>query len=78
MITCREVVELVTDYLEDALDPADRMRFERHIAICPPCRGYLAQMRNTLQVAGRLDEESLSPEARETLMHAFRGWKAAR
>lgn len=75
MMSCREVVKLVTEYLEETLAPEDRVRFERHVAICPPCRGYLTQMRQTLRVAGSLSEESLSPDAREALMHAFRDWK---
>ena len=75
MLSCREVVQLVTEYLEDTMAPETRLRFERHIAICPPCRGFLGQMRETLRVTGELTEESLSPEARETLLEAFRDWK---
>lgn len=74
MLSCREVVQLVTEYLEDTMAPETRLRFERHIAICPPCRGFLGQMRETLRVTGELTEESLSPEARETLLEAFRDW----
>ena len=74
MLSCREVVQLVTEYLEDTMAPETRLRFERHIAICPPCRGFLGQMRETLRVSGKLTEESLSPEARETLLEAFRDW----
>jgi anti-sigma factor RsiW len=75
-LTCRELVEIVTDYLEGTLDPADRERFEAHIAICDPCTGYLAQMRRTLRTLGRVPEESLSPAARETMLHLFRGWRS--
>ena len=71
---CRELVELVTDYLEDRLSPIDRARFEAHLAECEPCRTYLEQFRQTIRVLGRLPEESLSPEAREALLTAFRGW----
>ena len=74
MLSCREVVQLVTEYLEDTMAPETRLRFERHIAICPPCRSFLGQMRETLRVTGELTEESLSPEARETLLEAFRDW----
>ena len=77
MLSCRELVRLVTDYVEGALTPDERLRFERHIAICPPCRAYLAQMRATLAVSGELTEESISPEAREHLLAAFRDWNAA-
>ena len=71
---CRELVELVTDYLEDRLSPIDRARFEAHLTECEACRTYLEQFRQTIRVLGRLPEESLSPEAREALLTAFRGW----
>ena len=71
---CRELVELVTEYLEDRLSPIDRARFEAHLAECEACRTYLEQFRQTIRVLGRLPEESLSPEAREALLTAFRGW----
>jgi anti-sigma factor RsiW len=71
---CRELVELVTDYLEDRLSPADRGRFEAHIGECEYCEAYLDQMRQTIRTLGRLPEESLSPEAREALTIAFRDW----
>ena len=71
---CRELVELVTDYLEDRLSPIDRARFEAHLTECEACRTYLEQFRQTIRVLGRLPEESLSPEAREALQTAFRGW----
>lgn len=71
---CRELVELVTDYLEDRLSPRDRERFEAHLADCDACRAYLEQFRQTVRVLGRLPEESLSADARERLLAAFRGW----
>ena len=71
---CRELVELITDYLEDRLSPIDRARFEAHLAECEACRTYLEQFRQTIRVLGRLPEESLSPEAQNALLNAFRGW----
>lgn len=71
---CRELVELVTDYLEDRLTPIDRARFEAHLATCDACRTYLDQFRQTVRTLGRLPEESLPPEARKALLAAFRGW----
>ena len=59
---CRELVEVITDYLEDRLSPVDRARFEAHLAECEACRTYLEQLRQTIRVLGRLPEESLSPE----------------
>jgi anti-sigma factor RsiW len=73
---CQELVELVTDYLEDRLSPVDRMRFEAHIAECEYCATYLEQMRQTIRTLGRIPEESLTDDARETLMEAFRSWRA--
>jgi anti-sigma factor RsiW len=71
---CRELVELLTDYLEDRLSPADRARFENHLADCEACRTYFEQFRETIRALGRLPEESLSSEAREALLAALRGW----
>jgi anti-sigma factor RsiW len=74
-LTCQELVELVTMYLEAALSPADRDRFEAHLVRCAGCRAYLQQMRQTIRLAGTLSENDLSDEARETLLGAFRSWK---
>lgn len=74
-LTCRELVELVTDYLEATLGAEDRTRFELHLSYCGWCRTYLAQMREVLERAGELTEESLEPEARDALLELFRGWK---
>jgi anti-sigma factor RsiW len=74
-LSCRELVELVTDYLERALPPGDRARFERHLAECPGCTAHLQHLRVTLRAAGRLAEASLPGDAREALLRAFRGWK---
>ena len=71
---CRELVDLITDYLEDRLSPVNRARFEAHLAECDACRTYLEQFRQTIRVLGRLPEESLSPQARSTLLAAFRDW----
>ena len=74
---CRELVELVTDYLEGRLTEADRARFDAHIAECPYCATYLEQMRQTIRALGRIPEESLSPAARGALLSAFRDWRRA-
>ena len=71
---CRELVELITDYLENRLSTRDRTRFEAHLADCEACRTYLEQFRHTVRALGRLPEESLSSDATETLIAAFRGW----
>jgi anti-sigma factor RsiW len=74
-ITCQEVVELVNDYLDGAL-PADRTAlFEQHINFCDGCVWYVDQLRTTIDATGRIREEDLSPETRERLLSAFRGWR---
>jgi anti-sigma factor RsiW len=74
-LECRELVELVTDYLEGALAPDERVRFERHLAGCDGCTAYLRQVRATLRAAGRATERSIPDGVRDRLMDAFRGWK---
>src|SRR5205814_827900 len=59
-LTCRELVQLITDYLEGGLSRRDRRRFERHLRGCDGCTTYVEQMRETVRVAGALGEEDLS------------------
>ncbi len=75
-MSCRELVELVTEYLEGTLSRRDRKRFEAHIAGCPHCTTYLHQMREVIATLGRLTVDSIAPRAREELLAAFRGWKS--
>ena len=76
---CRDVVELMTDYLEGALAPADLARFEDHIAGCGGCRAYLEQMRKTLEVTGRIaSAEPLPASLERELTAAFRDWHSKR
>lgn len=78
VITCRELVELVTEYLEQTLPPDGRTRFELHLAICPGCAAYVRQLGATLGAAGKLSGRSLPDEARDRLLSAFRDWKRGR
>lgn len=71
-IACNELVELLTDYLEGALPPADVKAVEAHLATCPACARYLAQMRATIEALGSVPLETLSDEACDTLLAAFR------
>ena len=71
-LTCRELVELVTDYLEDALDADDRARFEAHVSGCQGCRAYLGQMRATIWAAGHLCERTATPTTSDALLETFR------
>ena len=75
-LVCQQVVELVTDYLEGALSATDRRRFEAHLAGCPNCTEYLAQMRETIRLAGRLTPEDLTDGMRSDLTDLYRRWRA--
>jgi anti-sigma factor RsiW len=75
-LSCRDLVELVSDYLEGALPPADHTRFDAHIAGCGNCAAYVRQMRETLVLLGTLPTEALSQEAEDELRAAFRDWRA--
>jgi anti-sigma factor RsiW len=74
-LTCRELVELVTEYLEGTLSATDRARFESHLDTCSHCRRYVEQMRLTIRATGTLSDETISPEGRDALLEAFRGWR---
>jgi anti-sigma factor RsiW len=74
-VSCRELVELVTEYLEARLPVEERTRFELHLGYCDWCRTYLRQMRQVRDAAEELTEESIAPEAKSALLAAFRDWK---
>ncbi len=76
-LTCKELVELVTDYLEARLPLREHRRFELHVRGCAGCRICLAQMRALVRACGRLAVEDLAPAIRGELLDAFRGWKRA-
>lgn len=76
-LTCKELVELVTDYLEGGMGPEGRARFEEHLAMCEGCTSYVDQMRRTIEMLGRLTEESIPFSAKVELMQTFRHWKTA-
>ncbi len=75
-IVCQQAVELVTAYLEDALSPRKRRRFEAHLRGCPNCSAYVEQIRLTIQLSGRIEPEDLSPEARQDLTDLYRRWRS--
>jgi anti-sigma factor RsiW len=74
-LTCKEMVELVTDYLDGALPGDMRARFDRHLTGCDPCVVYVEQMRQTIAALGRLPEETISENALNTLTEHFRRWR---
>jgi anti-sigma factor RsiW len=73
-LLCRELVELVTEYLEGTLSRRDRARFDAHIARCPNCTEYLAQFRETLRLTGTLRTSDIPPEAEAALLGVFANW----
>ena len=77
-LTCQELVELVTDYLDGALSDADRARFEAHLAECEPCERHLDQIRMTIATLGRVGDDDVPAPARDELMAAFRDFRRSR
>ena len=74
-LSCQELIELVTDYVEGTLSPADQARFESHLGICADCHHYLDQMRQTILLVGALVEQDIPADAKERLLDAFQSWK---
>ena len=74
-LTCKELVEVVTNYLEGRMPAEQRLLFEEHVAFCDWCQTYVDQMRATVRLTGTLSEEDIGPEAREGLLRVFRDWK---
>jgi anti-sigma factor RsiW len=74
-MACNELIEAITAYLDGTLPGRDRRRFEAHIAECPFCTEYLAQMRETIARLGALDQATLSPQTRAGIIAAFRDWR---
>lgn len=77
-LTCQELVELVTDYLEGALTPAVLVRFEAHLGDCDDCPMYIDQLRTTIRLVGRLTEADVPPDGKTALLAHFRVWKQSR
>jgi anti-sigma factor RsiW len=73
-LSCAEVVELVTDYLEGRLSSEERLRFDQHVSGCDGCVAYVEQIRATITTAGRMRESDLPPELEERLLETFRDW----
>jgi anti-sigma factor RsiW len=73
-LTCQQVVELVTEYLDGVMEPARRARFEAHLDGCDGCTAYLEQFRTTVAVAGRLEASDVPAPVMSELLAAFRAW----
>ena len=75
-LVCQQAVELVTEYLEGSLSARARRRFEAHLAACPHCTEYLAQMHETIKLAGRIEPGDLAPQARDEIVNLYRRWRS--
>lgn len=75
-LNCRELVELVTAYLEGDLSSGERKRFDAHLAVCDGCSMYVEQMRRTIELTGTLSVDNVPREAEEAMLRAFHDWKA--
>lgn len=75
MLTCRELTEVITDYLEGRMSFMDRLRFRAHVGMCRNCRAYLDQMKHTVHTLGGLPPEAVPPEVQAELLARFRDWK---
>jgi anti-sigma factor RsiW len=74
-LSCREIVELVTEYLEGAMEDDLRVAFEAHLAKCEGCAHYLEQIEAAIRLAGTIEPEVLSPEFEADLLEAFRDFE---
>lgn len=75
MLTCRELTELVDDYIDGRLGFWERTKFQLHLGMCEVCRQYLEQLRATRQALGKLPEPEMPDEVRDELLERFRSWK---
>lgn len=71
-MNCDEFVELVTDFLDGAMDEPTELRFLVHLTACDGCEAFLGQFEQTIATLGELPGESLPTEARDQLRDAFR------
>ncbi len=76
-MACRELVQVITAYLEGTLPGEDRRRLETHLEECEYCVNYLEQMRETFAALGGLSLDSIAPERRRKILEAFNGWRGA-
>lgn len=74
-LVCRDVVELVTDYLEGSMSDADRRAFEHHLSLCADCTAYVEQSRRAIETLGQLRPDPPDEATRNALLDAFRDFK---
>ncbi len=76
MFTCRQIYDLITEYDEGFLKTSERRQFESHVVICPPCRGFLSQMRATRDQLGKGAAPEFPAELADSIISAFQEWKS--
>jgi len=74
-LSCQELSDLITEYLEGSLTFSEKIRFQIHLGFCSGCRNYLNQMKYTIRTLGKLPPESMPTEVRDELLQRFRTWK---
>jgi anti-sigma factor RsiW len=74
-LTCRELTEVVTDYLEGAMAPGERARFDAHLELCDGCANYVSQMRQTIRTVGELSPSEVEATVPDAVLAAFRAWR---
>ena len=74
-MTCQDLAQIVTDYWDGAMGPWERAEFERHLSVCPACRGFVAQMQATVEAIGHVPVEAITPEVEGKLLAQFRAWR---
>jgi predicted anti-sigma-YlaC factor YlaD len=75
MLTCQQVTEVCTDYLEKRMSFGQRLSFQLHLGMCGNCRVYMRQMRATIETLGRLDDQPMPAAVQQELLARFRDWK---
>jgi len=75
-LTCQEVIELLSSYIEGGLTADDRRRVDEHLALCDGCTTYLEQMRETIRLSGMVTEEQVPEDEKAALLAAFRDWRS--
>jgi predicted anti-sigma-YlaC factor YlaD len=75
-LTCQEVIELLSSYIEGGLTADDRRRVDEHLSLCDGCTTYLEQMRETIRLSGMVTEEQVPEDEKTALLAAFRDWRS--
>jgi len=78
MLSCQQITEIITDYLEGRMSFADRIRFQMHVGMCKHCRAYLRQMKATIGSLGQLPDEPIPADVRDEMRKRFAAWNDAR